>query len=111
MWCSTSSWRFHGRRPWRECYFRSCTRYPACEAGRSLQAVANFLQASFRTIVIEIAAGRASGADAADDLVVQLDHHAAGKDQDMRQLGECRDRTVAFGAVGQNHRVVLERDA
>src|SRR6202023_4143105 len=53
----------------------------------------------------------AGGPDAADDLVVQLDYNATGKEQDVRQLGEERERAVALGAVEQNRRVVLEGDA
>src|SRR5580692_12074328 len=102
MWCSTNCSPFRGRRPWPGCYSRFCTQFPACEIIASLQAVADLLQARFRAIVIEVAAGGAGGANAADDFVVELDHHAAGKEQDMRQLAEHRDRTVAFGAVEQN---------
>jgi hypothetical protein len=60
-----------------------------------------------RAAVVELGPGRAGCADGADDLVAQLDHHAAAKEHDVRQLGEwCK-----LSNFGQGKRVVLERNA
>src|SRR5579862_629431 len=109
MWCSTSCSRFRGRRRLPGHSFQSCTPYRVSEASiASLQAVADLVQAGFSATVIEVAARRSGGADRADDLVVELDDRAAGEEQHMRQFGEQNERTVAFGAVGQSRRIVLE---
>ena len=64
-----------------------------------------------RAAVVELGPWRSGCADGADDLVAELDHHAAAEEHDMRQLGERRDRIFAFRALSQRQGVVLKRYA
>jgi len=61
-----------------------------------------------RATIVKFSAGRAARADGADDLVAKLDHHAATKKHDMRQLGKWRNRILALGALGQSQCIVFE---
>jgi len=58
--------------------------------------------------VVELCPGCACRADGTDDLVAQLDHYAATKEHDMRQLGERRNRVLAFRAFSQGECVVFK---
>ena len=51
------------------------------------------------TAIVKFGAGCAGRADGADDLVAKLDHHAATKKHDMRQLGKWRNRNLALGTL------------
>ena len=62
-------------------------------------------------IVVELRPRRAGGADPADDLLAQLDHHAAAEEHHMWEFGERRDRVLALGVLGQSERVVAKRDS
>ena len=63
-----------------------------------LQPIANLVETRVRTIMVELRPGRAGGADAADDFVPKFDDDTAAEEHDMRELGERRDRILAFGA-------------
>src|SRR6188472_3116817 len=53
----------------------------------SLQPIADLVEPRMRAAIVELGPGRTSCADRTDDLVSQLDHHAAAKEHDMWQLG------------------------
>jgi hypothetical protein len=74
----------------------------------SLQPIADLVEPRVRAAVVELGPGRAGYTNGTDDLVTQLDHNAAAKEHDVRQLGERRDRVVAFRAFGQSERVIFE---
>src|ERR1700722_6206878 len=80
----------------------------ACR-GALLQAILDLVDPGADARVVQLAAGGAGAANRADRLVAQLDWHAAAEKHHMRQLAERRDRILAFGALGEGERIVLER--
>ena len=75
---------------------------------RSFQSIADLVEARVCAAVVELGPRCACRACGTDDLVAQLDHHAAAKKHDKRQLGERRDRVLAFRAFSQGEGVVFK---
>ena len=49
--------------------------------------------------VVELRPWRSGGADGADDLIAEFDHHAAAEEHNMRQFRERHNRILAFCAL------------
>jgi hypothetical protein len=75
---------------------------PAPRDALLFELIADLGQPRVSAAVIEICAGRSSGADRAYDLVAGFDHHAAAEQQQMRQSGEQGRRgRLSRGALDQ----------